>query len=184
MRILSLFKICLCYLIPSIPSHSLRFCGKNRPLIIAASCCPPRSRTSLLGTKIRCNTDIRVDSTFEKACKITTKNSNTQIFLQKNANHSAFLSLLLLFTVFLRTGSLFFGDPAPWIITDVLDGCLACFIAEITFSNMLLSTFVSVCIYVLFERVSLLPNIFSNYEFPLYSNNHALPLLCVALGIL
>ena len=25
-------------------------------------CCPPRSRTSLLGTKIRCNTDIRVDT--------------------------------------------------------------------------------------------------------------------------
>ncbi len=30
-------------------------------------CCPPRSRTSLLGTKIRCNTDIRVDIAFSEA---------------------------------------------------------------------------------------------------------------------
>ena len=41
----------------------------NSPLLIgrglgeASLCCPPRSRTSLLGTKIRCNTDIRVDNT-------------------------------------------------------------------------------------------------------------------------
>ena len=87
----------LCYLIPSIPSHSLRFCGKNRPLIIAALSCPPRSRTSLLGTKIRCNTDIRVDT---KNRSIFQKRVQKYCFFLTYANFAALFCTFLCFFLF------------------------------------------------------------------------------------